>query len=135
MSRVSTQLYEVLYVSTLAPDTPINVVADITRKARLTNQAANITGLLIFDGLRFCEQLEGEQKNVVKLVERIQDDPRHTEMHILHNGPLDARRFKRFSMGYALVEDTEALEAIKKLDGTPAVEAFLALLPTLDLDA
>ena len=48
-----TELHEVLYVSTLAPGAPLGVVAQITAKACLANEAACITGLLIFDGMRF----------------------------------------------------------------------------------
>ena len=34
----SSSLYEVLYVSTIAPEAPLSVVADIVRKARPGNQ-------------------------------------------------------------------------------------------------
>jgi len=58
-------LHEVIYVSTLAPDAPTSVIADIVGKARLHNPWLSITGLLIFDGMRFCEQMEGSQKDVL----------------------------------------------------------------------
>ena len=84
----SSSLYEVLYVSTIAPEAPLSVVADIVRKARPGNQERGITGLLIFDGQRFCQQLEGSQKQVLSLVERIRADPRHTDVHVVHHGAL-----------------------------------------------
>ena len=56
---MNTALYEVLYVSTLAPDQPLQVVAEIAAHARPANASMDITGLLIFDGQRFCQQLEG----------------------------------------------------------------------------
>lgn len=61
MLNQATHLYEVVYVSTLAPDAPIRVVEAIARKARPANQERDITGRLIFDGMRFCQQLEGSQ--------------------------------------------------------------------------
>lgn len=131
----TTTLYEVLYVSTIAPFSPISIVGDIAGKARQANEAQAVTGLLIFDGMHFCQQLEGEQKTVLKLIEKIRNDPRHTDVEIIHNAPLDARRFKRFSLGYTTVDDLDVLEALKNLDGESAVNAFLALLATLDLDA
>lgn len=128
-------LYEILYVSTLAPSFPIAVVGDIAGKARTFNQAQGITGLLIFDGMRFCQQLEGEQKNVLKLLEKIRQDPRHTHIEVIHNAPLAERRFRRFSLGYTTMDDVDALAELEKLDGGAAVSAFVALLDNLDLDA
>ena len=85
--KISSALYEVLYVSTLAPDQPTAVVAEIAAKARQVNAELDVTGLLIFDGQRFCQQLEGPQKAVLKLIERIRNDPRHVNVEVVHNGP------------------------------------------------
>lgn len=131
--NTSKNLHEVLFISTLAPDAPIGIVADITRKARTSNKARDITGLLIFDGLRFCEQAEGSEAEIMALMERICDDPRHINLEILHHGPLDQRRFKGFSMGYAEVEDPDVLVRLERLHGPSALAAFSALLPALDL--
>ena len=130
-----TKLYEVLYVSTIAPGAPISVVADIAAKARLFNTGYDITGLLIFDGMRFCQQLEGSQKQVVALIERIITDTRHTDVTIFHNGELDVRRFKNFSLAFSNLDDVEALAKLEKLDGQSGVSAFVDLLPMLDLQA
>ena len=48
--HLSPALYEVLYVSTIAPDQPLSVVAEIAGRARFVNAELDITGLLIFDG-------------------------------------------------------------------------------------
>lgn len=127
-------LHEVLYVSVLAPDAPISSIAGIAAKARVANLALGITGLLIFDGMRFCQQLEGPQKDVLKLMARIQTDARHTQVEVLHHGPLAERRFRRFSLGYVSVEDDDVLGQLAQLDGTAAVKAFVALLARLDMD-
>lgn len=129
-----TALYEALYVSTIAPSSPISVVADIAAKSRVKNLAKNITGVLIFDGQRFCQQLEGRQKEVLSLIERISHDPRHTNVTIFHHGPLDERRFKSFSLAFTDVEDMDVLTRIEKLDGQRGVTAFTDLLATLELD-
>lgn len=128
-------LHEVIYVSTLAPGAPLSVVGDIAGKARIANQALHITGLLIFDGMRFCQQLEGPQKDVMTLLDRICTDPRHVNVEVLHHAPLADRRFRRFSLGYASVDHGDQLGQLEQLDGPEAVSAFLALLSTLDLDA
>ncbi len=131
--KPSSSLYEALYVSTLAPDQPLNVVAEIAGQARIKNARLNITGLLIFDGMRFCQQLEGTQKEVLKLTERIRNDPRHTGVEILHHGPLAERRFHQFALAFMSVDDAEALSHLEKLDGEAAMAAFEALREGLDL--
>lgn len=117
-------LYEVLYVSQLAPGQPLSVVAEIAARARVLNAEANITGLLIFDGHRFCQQLEGPKKAVLKLIERIRTDPRHVNVEVVHHGALAGRRFQKFSLAFSKVEDADALARIETLDGATALAAF-----------
>ena len=131
--HTSSSLYEVLYVSTIAPDAPVSVVAGIAAKARISNQQRGITGLLIFDGQRFCQQLEGTQKQVLSLVERIRLDPRHIDVNVVHHGPLAVRRFKQFDLGYASVDGEDTLAVLEQLDGQAAIEAFTAMLSAVDL--
>lgn len=125
--QITPALYEVLYVSTLASNQPPNVVADIAGRARVVNAELDITGLLIFDGQRFCQQLEGPQKAVLKLIERIRNDPRHVNVEVIHHGPLAGRRFQQFSLAFSTLEDVEALARLEQLDGAGAVAAFETL--------
>ena len=125
--QITPALYEVLYVSTLASNQPPNVVADIAGRARVVNAELDVTGLLIFDGQRFCQQLEGPQKAVLKLIERIRNDPRHVNVEVIHHGPLAGRRFQQFSLAFSTVEDAEALARLEQLDGAAAVAAFEAV--------
>lgn len=131
--HTSSRLYEVLYISTIAPDAPVSVVAEIAAKARIANQQRDITGLLIFDGQRFCQQLEGTQKQVLSLLERIRLDPRHVDVNVVHHGPLATRRFKQFDLGYTSVDDEDALALLEQLDGQAAMDAFNELLSAVDL--
>ena len=133
--KTPSKLYEALYVSTLAPDAALSVVADIAGKSRTYNAANDLTGLLIFDGLRFCQQLEGPQKVVLALIERIGRDSRHTDVEIIHHGALAERRFRCFALAFTDVDDEDVLGRISKLDGQPAIDAFTGLVATLDFDA
>lgn len=128
------RLYEVLYVSVMTPDLPIRTVAEIASKARVANEQAGITGLLVFDGQRFCQQLEGDRKPVLKLLERISQDPRHTQIEVLHHSVLAERRFRCFGLAYTSVDDIDVLTRLEKLDGQAAIDAFVALISTLDMD-
>ena len=62
-------LHEILYVSQLAADAPLRVVADIAARSRVANQSRDITGLLVFDGMRFCQQFEGSRIEVAALMD------------------------------------------------------------------
>jgi hypothetical protein len=131
--KISTALYEVLYVSTLAPEQPLSVVAEIAGRARQRNAELDVTGLLIFDGQRFCQQLEGPQKVVLKLIDLIRTDARHVNVEVLHHGPLAGRRFQQFSLAFSTVEDVDALARMERLDGDMALAAFDAVRKELVL--
>ena len=126
--------YEAFYVSTIAQDAPLSVVGDIARSARTFNLAHNITGLLIFDGLRFCQQLEGRQKDVLALMDRISKDARHGNVTVFHHGPSAQRRFKDFSLAFTSVADVEVLSRLENLNGQAGITAFIELVATLDLE-
>ena len=122
-----TTLYEVLYISQLAPDTPVSAVASIAGHARTANAQRGLTGLLVFDGQRFCQQLEGSQKQVLSAMARICQDPRHVEINVVHQGLLDARRFSSFSLAFSEVEGGDVLEQMEQLDGAAALRVFETL--------
>ncbi|MDP3230528.1 MAG: BLUF domain-containing protein [Acidovorax sp.] len=131
--KIVAALYEVLYVSTLAPEQPLSVVAEIAGRARQVNGELDITGLLIFDGQRFCQQLEGPKKAVLKRIERIRNDPRHINVEVLHHGTLAGRRFQNFSLAFSTVEDVDALARMERLDGDAALAAFSTVCSELEL--
>ena len=127
ISSALTTLYEVLYVSQLAPSVPVSAVAEIAGHARAANAQRGLTGLLVFDGQRFCQQLEGSQKNVLSAMARICQDPRHVEVNVVHQGTLAARRFSSFGLAFSQIEKGDLLERLEQLDGEPALQAFEAL--------
>ncbi|MDM0011267.1 BLUF domain-containing protein [Variovorax sp. J22P168] len=127
-------LHEILYISLLAPDQPTQVVGRIVAQARARNAANAITGLLVFDGMRFCQHLEGPRDAVQALLSRLQADPRHAALEVLHQGALTQRRYQRFEMGLAQVEhDDDHLAGIATLRAEEALQCFLALRPRFDI--
>lgn len=129
-----TDIHHILYTSTLSPYTPVTAVAAILGSARRYNLKAGITGILVFDGINFCQYLEGDAEAIAHCTERIRRDARHGGFQMLHQGEMPARRFERFSLGYATT-DTEAVIAhLSSLRGPAAWDYFEQLLPTLDLD-
>lgn len=127
------ELQQILYCSLLAPHQPPHIVGQIATRARARNAAAGITGLLVFDGMRFCQHFEGPPEPVRSLVARLAADPRHTAMTLLFDGGLAQRRYARFEIGLAEVEDRDDLADIQALQGAAALELFLALRPRFDV--
>lgn len=122
-----------LYHSRLADHADIGCVGAIVRTARQFNQEAGITGMLVFDGQRFCQYIEGPAGPLQALTRRIAQDPRHTEFTIQHQGPAPAERiFAQWSMAYMLVDDEEPLDYMVPLRGEPALHHLHTLLPMLD---
>lgn len=87
----------------------------------------------MFDGQRFCQHLEGPTA-VEALMGRIAADERHSELRIAYEGPLAERRY-RFDMGYAQAEDPMQMEHLAMLRGDDALQKFLALRPSLDIQS
>ena len=126
--------YEMLYVSTMAPTAPVSVVSNIAMQSRVANAVQRITGMLIFDGIRFCQYFEGSKNDVLALFERICADSRHAAVTLIHQGPLQERRFKKFSLAFANGDDFEALSRLESLKGHSGLNAFSEMIPTLDLE-
>ncbi len=128
-------LYEFLYWSQLADSQTPTAVGQILARARPFNAAHGITGLLVFDGQRFCQHLEGPAAAVEALMGRIASDERHSEVDIAYEGPLAERRYHRFDMGYAQAEDPLEMEQLALLRGDAALRRFLALRPSFDIQS
>ena len=128
-----TELHEILYFSQLAPDQPTDVVGQIVARARARNAREGITALLVFDGMRFCQHIEGPRRNVLQLMERLEADPRHVQMRVVYEGELLQRRYHPFDLGLAQVEDGEDVAVIQQFDGAEALARFMALRPRLDI--
>lgn len=128
-----TELHEILYFSQLAPNQRTDVVGQIVARARARNAREGITGLLVFDGMRFCQHFEGPRRSVLQLMERLEADPRHVQMRVVYEGELLQRRYNAFDLGLAQVEDSEDIAVVQQFDGVEALARFMALRPRLDI--
>ena len=70
-------LRRLAYVSYPAADLPPTEVSRIIQVSRTNNQAAGITGVLVYTGTDFAQLIEGRPDAVESLWCRLQADPRH----------------------------------------------------------
>ena len=75
-------------------------IEQILAISRQRNAASGITGALMFNRKCFAQVLEGVHDQIQETFERIQCDSRHADVVVLDFGPVDTRRFSRWSMGY-----------------------------------
>ncbi|MEH3035276.1 MAG: BLUF domain-containing protein [Sphingomonas adhaesiva] len=91
-------MFRIIYASRasrLLAATEVTALCDV---AQQRNVADGITGLLLFDGLRFLQAIEGERAPIEATMERIARDGRHHEIDYVQRTDVGAREFPRWSM-------------------------------------
>lgn len=87
-------------------------VADILGEARVNNREANIGGALFFAQGYFFQCIEGKERAVYSLYEKLKQDSRHNDLKISYCKHVKRRRFGKWSMKYVPVAD-EVLDVMK----------------------
>jgi len=81
---------------------------ELLEVCRRNNEAAQITGMLLYKGGNFIQVLEGEREAVRSVYERINLDPRHRGVLRLLEQTVEQRQFPNWSMGFATPDDLPA---------------------------
>ena len=126
-------LHELLYFSVLAPNQMPTVVGQIVAQARRRNTERGITGLLVIDGIHFCQHIEGPRESVLVLLDSLRRDERHAELRVVYEGARTERRYCRFDLGFAQSDADDDMAGIRVLEGGAALQRFLALKPGFDI--
>lgn len=95
------------YTSRARLDLTDDELNDIHQTARHINALDGITGLLLFDGSRFLQIVEGAEPAIDNLVERLRGDRRHSAFEVRDERFVERRSFDcwlmelvRVSAGY-----------------------------------
>ena len=91
-------LTSVTYTSLARLDLQESDLEDIHRVAREQNALDGVTGLLVFNGTHFLQIIEGSEKAIEDLIERLRRDPRHSGFEIRDRRKVEARSFPDWSM-------------------------------------
>ena len=76
------------------------VVAQILATSQRNNGKIGVTGALLFNSGSFAQVLEGPRAAVEATFERIQRDPRHSDVSVLQCEPVESRGFPNWSMAF-----------------------------------
>lgn len=87
-----------IYRSRMNGQIPQGELADLVRVARGGNEARAVTGILLFDGVYFLQMLEGPDRAVQQVYEKIARDPRHGHIVRLLQDYAPCRRFPQWGM-------------------------------------
>jgi hypothetical protein len=86
------------YTSRARLDLTDGELNDIHQTARHLNALDGITGLLLFDGARFLQIIEGADSAIDNLVERLRKDSRHSAFEVRDERHVERRSFADWSM-------------------------------------
>jgi Sensors of blue-light using FAD len=92
------QLKTLTYTSRARLDLTDEDLGAIHQTARHLNALDGITGLLLFDGSRFLQIIEGAEEAIDNLVERLRMDPRHSAFEVRDERYVERRSFPDWSM-------------------------------------
>jgi len=92
--------YRLMYASTSTDFLAEDQIRTLLGEARKNNEAAGITGMLLYVEGHFLQYIEGPRAEVEALAARIEQDPRHHGMLRLLQGQIERRVFADWSMGY-----------------------------------
>lgn len=93
-------LLELIYTSLAGAQNDTDDVQNILTSSERNNVATSVTGLLLFDGERYIQILEGQPDDVETLFATITADSRHHSLELLHKGPITGRSFETWRMAY-----------------------------------
>jgi len=96
--HIATSLYFLIYVSQAVQPISAQDLDDLLSKSRAFNRSVGLTGCLVHQDGYFMQMLEGEQKAVSALMEKIKADPRHHHVRIVIEGPTRHRVFTDWGM-------------------------------------
>ncbi|WP_322409892.1 BLUF domain-containing protein [Microbacterium invictum] len=94
------QLVSVVYVSRAKADVGDDTLRDILTESRENNAQSGVTGVLLYREGQFVQVLEGPRDTVESLVRTITDDPRHTDIRVVLDEPIDERQFGEWTMEF-----------------------------------
>ena len=86
------------YTSRARLDVDDRDLADIHSIARNLNALDGVTGLLLYDGSRFLQIVEGAEAAIDNLLERLRRDRRHSALEVRDERFVEQRSFPDWSM-------------------------------------
>src|SRR6476659_3120090 len=104
-------LFQLVYISSARQSFCETDLGELLAVARRNNKRCGVTGLLLCGGRRFLQALEGPEKSVQFIFEKIRADERHSALVELARRHVDAREFGDWDMAFEPADGTGGLRA------------------------
>ena len=138
-------MHRIIYKSQAKPGITPAEVKDLADHAVEKNRRLELTGVLLCDGLTFCQVLEGAKRDVDSMMEVIGRDDRHSHVFQVSDMPVAQRLFPDWSMKLVAEIDLAGLlsytrewtpatgfdDIVNGLRGWEASETALSLWPCI----
>jgi len=95
----------IIYISRAKQNFTSGDLADLRDLADARNRSEDITGLLLSDGARFIQALEGDAAAVQAVMDRIAKDSRHDNISYFRPITTNCRQFKKWTTEYLAERD------------------------------
>ncbi len=95
----------IIYISRAKQSFTSGDLADLRDLADARNRSEDITGLLLSDGARFIQALEGDAAAVQAVMDRIAKDSRHDNISYLRPITTNCRQFRKWTTEYLAERD------------------------------
>lgn len=108
-------LERLIYESTATGSTgSLANLAVILSESQRNNAGRGLTGALAAHGDRYIQVVEGQPEALDGLLRRLENDPRHRDIRLMHREPVEKRMFPDWTMASARVtpELAQSLDAL-----------------------
>ena len=82
------------YQSTVSCPLAADSIDELLIDAMARNQALSVTGVLLFDGHRFFQYLEGPEEAIYQVFGRVEDASHHGNVVVQFDGAVSERYFR-----------------------------------------
>lgn len=114
------RLKSLTYTSAARPDLEPGDIRAIHQTARHLNALDGVTGLLIYNGHQFLQIIEGDERAIDELLERLLADPRHSGLTVEVERFVEQREFPDWAMALAQVSIGDLKARSDHADRLPA---------------
>ena len=127
MNALETDIHNLLYISEISDfaNQP-NELLSIGRKSRYNNLKKEITGILIKIDNVFIQLLEGNERAVTELFDKISKDSRHKNLSILVSNAVHERCCQKWEMAILNLDNKKTLEQIGYTNGIDVLKKIKA---------
>ena len=122
----------IIYCSQATEDVSPEELVELLSVSRRNNEAAGLSGMLLYSSQSFLQVLEGDQEELDRTYKRIHADTRHENLRLLLDAEVPRPLFGDWTMGFDHVDDEELADS---LDGFTAATVYPLVNPDLVTNA